>query len=1409
MKIVYILCMNMDLNIRQTLSVVILFTFLVSVLGPLPASAGDLILPAPGTRVALSPAFNPPVLKGIKVHPDNPFRFDFILDKGTDANSAVRPIFGQELGSVPNLKDEANKLIKYFLASLTVPEKDLWVNLSPYEKDRIVPQSFGLTEMGRDLLAQDYLLKQITASLIYPEDEFGKKFWKRVYEEAAKKFGTTNIPVNTFNKVWIVPEKAVVYENAQAGTAYVVESKLKVMLEQDYVALSKNNESATSRGFSREISTTVDLSASLRDDAQKLGTDIVRQIVIPQLTKEINENKNFAQLRQVYNSLILATWYKKKIKDSILNKVYADRNKIKGTDYTNSVINQTPTRGHVTEAPASAGDRNVSPSRLPSNPTIEGESTPGKSLSASPDTNDIEGIYQQYLTAFKKGVYNYIKEEQDPLTQQVIPRKYFSGGFNMDMAMLKTTTDAAMINHLPYAMSVQVDIRPDRALSAQDSAMLAQRIRDTRPVNFDGLSVTKQMDVDYFSTLIKSGVRLEKVVDDLEKILREGQLAPTMLDRFVSAAGLLFPEFKEELNTWKSQFSTTLGDTIVLPQGLHQRLEASYAAQKDALRLWVLCLDHWGQVKARKAEQQDHYDFIQKIGSLEHLEDPELKNEVIRATNILCAKFGFDDRTTTEIIESALVVRGRDENKDKKSNVFSDTKFDVSNILKDPNLLFETAVEWAESGLIPNEESSSFYKLALKNILVIHPQDGHEGVVSETGHLIFEFMSRRHGPSDVGVQEMFDALATMALGEIEFEYYATMGPVFFDYLSTMPTEEQRSRDSKWREVSWDNGDRYIGNHRVEILRRRYDIVEEILTNTLGKKKAQDALRKDPYIVTHSLGVNLAEKLVAKAGDDKAKPIKAMRLAGQMLQETDISWISDVELAATKIASLPDPDAAMAGVAYGWEWNQVVIGQWDKDFQSWVESQDASGMDRQDHEILEQILLGDESQLQQLLLDFPQKVNVKAEDMPRPQLNGRTVYLRLQKPFKGINILRIKGARPRYEIDSSVISSHRGEGYVDKIMRVDEQGILFVEDIATLPSFQPDPIELAPQGAMLRSDADLEYQLMQEGSQGKGFETDYPLAVGSWKNRKHPGGPTGFVIAGMRTDDIRIRIPFVLNLNFMLFDVATDEPVATGLKMDKKIYGMMGSSMRAYHDAGYYHRYPHNKNWGVEISNGHPRVILRDLDTTFTRQELRGHDKSRVEASNRFIDVERIMSDLSRQGLELDLFNAYDFIPKVRPLTLAFLEGYFPEIKIGSEEFNALLNSGERMLSPDWKNDLYMGATPRVDLENIPEFRFIWNRLRDLAAKQTRDTDAAMQAKGGIDFNADKVDSAFEVKKDPREKLGTRNEYMSPFFDPAMLKQLQDAQGFMPVIINIQPLTDLRMFLGLQVDPLKKEHFTSI
>ena len=410
----------MSVPLRTPLIYALLLAFIASGIHlPDAYAAGDILLPKPGVRVGLSPEFNPVILKGITVDPNNPFKFDFVLSQG-DSTSP-----GAQKAVEVYLKKESTKLVKYFLSSITTPEKDLWVNLSPYEKDRIIPDSFGQTDMGRDLLAQDYLLKQITASLIYPEEELGKKFWKRVYEKATKKFGTTDIPVNMFNKVWIVPDKAKVYEHG--NTAYVVNARLKVMLEEDYLAGSKSNQTSTGPAASVSPSSSLQFRAtgspsfaSPVDDANNLGSQIIREVVIPQLEREVNEGKNFAPLRQVYNSLVLAVWFKQRMKDSILGRKYMDQNKILG-------IQRQPGDMFHQEQP-----KNVSPSRLPSNIALNVRASEGNKQ------DDVEVIYQQYLQAFKKGVYNYIKEEPDPTTQQPIARKYFSGGFSMDRAMSTT-----------------------------------------------------------------------------------------------------------------------------------------------------------------------------------------------------------------------------------------------------------------------------------------------------------------------------------------------------------------------------------------------------------------------------------------------------------------------------------------------------------------------------------------------------------------------------------------------------------------------------------------------------------------------------------------------------------------------------------------------------------------------------------------------------------------------------------------------------------------------------------------------------------------------------------------------------------------------------------------------------------
>ena len=124
---------------------------------------GQDILSLPNTSLIIAQTKNSafPHLVGLTIDPKNALNFDFIIHKGAVPLSELEK------------RAEYKELVKYFLASLAIPDENQWVNLSPYEHGRIIKDDFGKTEMGRDLLAQDYLLKQITASLLHPDSPIG------------------------------------------------------------------------------------------------------------------------------------------------------------------------------------------------------------------------------------------------------------------------------------------------------------------------------------------------------------------------------------------------------------------------------------------------------------------------------------------------------------------------------------------------------------------------------------------------------------------------------------------------------------------------------------------------------------------------------------------------------------------------------------------------------------------------------------------------------------------------------------------------------------------------------------------------------------------------------------------------------------------------------------------------------------------------------------------------------------------------------------------------------------------------------------------------------------------------------------------------------------------------------------
>ncbi|MCP4653182.1 MAG: J domain-containing protein [Candidatus Omnitrophica bacterium] len=356
----------MKKNIIFLTIVIFAVTALLGVLREGSPQAAVYDLPLPDQLLSLSEDYSPPVLKGLRFHPQDPLNIEFIVDSGSK----------EKIG-----KKEASRLIRYFLAGLTLSQEELWVNLSPYEGDRIATNDLSVTDLGKDLLGQDYILKQLASSLTYPESETGKEYWRQIYDRVGAIHESPAIA--THNKVWIMPDKSVVYENEDV--VYITESTMKIMLESDYVALrATDHRPKTIDQFDRTGTCTgspdVVGDRYVSPEAKQINqttSRLMREIILPKISHDVNYGKNFTTLRQIYHSLILAVWFKDKFQDTFYQH-YIDHGKITGIDLE--------------------------------------------------DKGAKDKIYDLYVEAYKRGVYDYLKKEYDPALRKKINRRYFSGG---------------------------------------------------------------------------------------------------------------------------------------------------------------------------------------------------------------------------------------------------------------------------------------------------------------------------------------------------------------------------------------------------------------------------------------------------------------------------------------------------------------------------------------------------------------------------------------------------------------------------------------------------------------------------------------------------------------------------------------------------------------------------------------------------------------------------------------------------------------------------------------------------------------------------------------------------------------------------------------------------------------------
>ncbi len=356
--------------------------------------------------------FRPVHLRYLEGSPDGSLMF--FLDKGD-----------MQAASNGEIKTSSRILIDHFLVGLALPDDSFWVNLRPDAPDNMIDPEFGKTEAGRILLEADLNLKKDMARLTSPRTRQGKLYWQKLYSKAQELFGMEQVALPAYTRPWIVPGEIIVRQSARS--AYIYKADLKVMLEEDY--LGGGQAAVNADGRFRELN--------------EYSSSLLRELVIPELTKEVNAGRRYAPLRQVYYSLIFARWMKEKYKE------YSAVPYNPGADPGDMffILNSCSRR-------INTGD-------------LSGLTSAGRW--------DKNSFFRQYRDSFRKGEYNESEIVNTQYGQTI--RQYVSGGINFGLSTGAGTAgmSISVVNavsgppSLPYNTGVILDSGGGLKTPAEDA----------------------------------------------------------------------------------------------------------------------------------------------------------------------------------------------------------------------------------------------------------------------------------------------------------------------------------------------------------------------------------------------------------------------------------------------------------------------------------------------------------------------------------------------------------------------------------------------------------------------------------------------------------------------------------------------------------------------------------------------------------------------------------------------------------------------------------------------------------------------------------------------------------------------------------------------------------------------------
>ncbi|MDO8748483.1 MAG: hypothetical protein Q7J72_05140 [Candidatus Omnitrophota bacterium] len=221
--------------------------------------------------------------------------FKLLLDKGDYLKASSGRQDTKSSEQEDDLSRQTQVLLRYFFIGLALPNSAFWVNLRPDAPDNIIDDDLAKTDIGKILLEADLNLKKGISSFTSPQTPEGKAYWDKLYQKAEELYGTSQITIPTLTRPWIVPDEIILRESPDTS-AYVYKATLKVMLEEDYLGKSEtlNPESETNSNLKIQNQKPYEFKDLRLRELNEYSTQLIKELIIPKLTQEINSSKRYA-----------------------------------------------------------------------------------------------------------------------------------------------------------------------------------------------------------------------------------------------------------------------------------------------------------------------------------------------------------------------------------------------------------------------------------------------------------------------------------------------------------------------------------------------------------------------------------------------------------------------------------------------------------------------------------------------------------------------------------------------------------------------------------------------------------------------------------------------------------------------------------------------------------------------------------------------------------------------------------------------------------------------------------------------------------------------------------------------------------------------------------------------------------